>query len=83
MDWGGWADAQMIEHYRDFIGDPEGTERKKYESGNRGDDGDDNNDVDMEQVYEVYSAITEGHQVNPAEYDNAVLEAANEMVNAS
>lgn len=83
MDWGGWADAQMIEHYRDFIGDPEGTERKKYESGNRGDDGDDNNDVDMEQVYEVYSAITEGHQVNPAEYDNAVLEAAYEMVNAS
>ena len=37
----------------------------------------------MAEVIEVYSAITENQQINPAEYDNAVLEAAYEMVEAS
>jgi len=31
MDWGGWEDAQMINHYRGFVGDPTGTEKEKLE----------------------------------------------------
>jgi integrase len=84
MDWAGWKSVDMVSHYRGFIEDPEGTERKKYEEGRKGSDDDSNNtDVDMAEVVEVYSKITEGETVNPAEYDNAVLEAAYEMIEAS
>lgn len=31
MDWGGWKHAEMIDHYRSFIGDPTGSERDKLE----------------------------------------------------
>jgi len=85
MDWAGWADSDMIDHYRSFIGDPGDTERDKYENGKSGDDSSDdgNADVDMTKVVDVYSSITEGEQINPANYDTAVLEAAYEMVQAS
>jgi hypothetical protein len=33
MDWGGWKNPQMINHYRSFIGDPTGSEREKVEGG--------------------------------------------------
>jgi hypothetical protein len=33
MDWGGWKNPRMINHYRSFIGDPTGSERKKVEGG--------------------------------------------------
>lgn len=81
-DWGGWKSVEMVEHYRGFVDDPEGTERDKYESIGGGDDQGGDSDIDMTEVYEVYSAITEGRQVNPTKYDNAVLEAAYEMVDA-
>lgn len=85
MDWAGWADSDMIDHYRSFIGDPGDTERDKYENGKKEDDSSDdgNADVDMTKVVDVYSSITEGEQINPANYDTAVLEAAYEMVQAS
>jgi integrase len=84
MDWAGWETAAMLNKYAGFIGDPDDTEKDKYENGKGEDESDsDNADVDMSEVIDVYSAITEGEQINPANYDNAVLEAAYEMVNAS
>lgn len=85
MDWAGWKKSDMLDHYRGFIGDPDDTERDKYENGKGEDDSSDNGgaDVDMAKVVDVYSSITEGEQINPANYDTAVLEAAYEMVRAS
>lgn len=31
MDWGGWKDADMINHYRGFVGDPSGKARDQLE----------------------------------------------------
>jgi hypothetical protein len=84
MDWGGWKSRDMIDHYRGFIGDPSGGQKSQYEEGrddNNG--GDDSEDVDMVEALEVYNKITENNRINPAEYDNAVLEAAYEMVEGS
>jgi hypothetical protein len=83
MDWAGWKDRTMLDHYRGFIEDPEGTERDKYETGREDDDDQEEASPDMEEVYEVYQKITLGEQVNPSRYSNAVLEAAYEMVEAS
>lgn len=84
QDWAGWETIEMVNHYRGFVGDPDGTERGKYEDG-RADENEEgaNSDVDMAEVVNVYSSITEGKQINPTEYDEAVLEAAYEMVQAS
>ena len=85
MDWAGWKTRDMIDHYRGFIGDPDGGQKSKYEEG-RGDNGggsDDSEDVDMGKALEVYNKINENGRINPAEYDNAVLETAYEMVEAN
>lgn len=82
MDWGGWSSREMIDHYRGYIGDPDGGQRAQYEEG-RDDSDDGSDDVDMAEVLDVYNKISENERVNPAEYDNAVLEAAYEMVEAS
>jgi hypothetical protein len=83
MDWGGWKTREMIDHYRGFIGDPDGGQRTQYEEGRDNGDSDDSEDVDMAEVLRVYNKISENKRINPAEYDNAVLEAAYEMVDAS
>lgn len=31
QDWGGWANTDMIDHYRGFVGDPSGTEIDKLQ----------------------------------------------------
>lgn len=33
MDWCGWQEPEMLNHYRGFIGDPDGTGRENYNSG--------------------------------------------------
>lgn len=33
MDWCGWRNPQMLNHYRGFVGDPDGTERDNYNTG--------------------------------------------------
>jgi hypothetical protein len=83
MDWGGWKTREMIDHYRGFIGDPDGGQRTQYEEGRDNGDSDDSEDIDMAEVLRVYNKISENKRINPAEYDNAVLEAAYEMVDAS
>jgi len=31
MDWGGWKEASMINHYRGFVGDPTGEQTARLE----------------------------------------------------
>lgn len=86
MDWGGWKSRQMIDHYRGFVGDPNGSARDAYEGGPDSVDGgsnDDNKDVDMGEVMEVYNRITDGESLDGKQYSSDVLSAAYEMVQAS
>lgn len=38
MDWLGWTNPRMLNHYRGFVGDPDGTERENYNAGGGEDD---------------------------------------------
>jgi integrase len=82
QDWGGWETRDMLEHYRGFIGDPDGEGRDNYENDPGVEKGEDEN-VDMGAVMTVYSRITDGKPVNASEYSQGVLSKAYEMVEAS
>lgn len=86
QDWGGWENPDMVDHYRGFIGDPDGTARDGYENGPSAREDDANGtstDVDMADVYEVYTKITNNESLDGKQYSSDVLEAAYEMIQAS
>lgn len=69
MDWCGWKNPQMLNHYRGFVGDADGSQRESYNNG-----GDELSTTDLIQL------MAKEDMLNPEKIDEEALKTLTDQL---